>query len=120
MGVTAGNSELPVYEKTARSRFYAELNDFLEPEKKQKEFSFSFSGSPAVKDAIEALGVPHPEVDVILVNGRSVGFDYPLRVSDRVSVYPVFESLDISPLIRLRGKPLRKTAFILDVHTIMD
>lgn len=103
-------------EKTAWFRFYAELNDFLDPEKRQKEFLYRFNGSPAVKDAIEALGVPHPEVDVILANGSSVGFDYLLQVSDRVSVYPVFESLDISPLIRLRERPLRKTAFILDVH----
>jgi uncharacterized protein with PIN domain len=73
-------------------------------------------GQPSVKDAIEALGVPHPEVDLILVNGASVGFDHRLRHGDRIAVYPVFESLDISPLIRLRAKPLRATAFILDVH----
>jgi uncharacterized protein with PIN domain len=35
---------------------------------------------------------------------------------DRVAVYPVFESLDITPLVKLRNAPLRRSAFILDVH----
>ena len=69
-----------------------------------------------MKDSIEALGVPHPEVDLVLVNGASVGFDYLLRDGDRVSVYPVFEALDIAPVSRLRPAPLRDTRFIVDVN----
>jgi len=102
--------------KSARFRFYEELNDFLPPERRKKEFDYTFREHPAVKDPIEALGVPHTEVDLILVNGKSVAFDYQLQDSDRVSVYPVFESLDISPLVRLRPGPLRHPAFVLDVH----
>jgi hypothetical protein len=100
----------------ATFRFYAELNDFLPEERRQREFTYEFSGSPAVKDAIEALGVPHVEVDLILVNGRSVPFSYRLQPGDRVAVYPMFESLDISPLTRLRPQPLRRQAFVADVH----
>jgi uncharacterized protein with PIN domain len=62
------------------------------------------------------LGVPHSEVDLILVNDESMGFDYKLQDGDRVAVYPVFESFDISPLQRLRPKPLRKTAFMVDAN----
>ena len=62
------------------------------------------------------LGVPHSEVDLILVNDDSVGFDYKLQDGDRVAVYPVFESFDISPLQRLRPKPLRNTAFMVDAN----
>ena len=105
-----------VYDKAANFRFYEELNDFLPENKRKIEYSYAFYGTPAVKDAIEAEGVPHTEVDLILVNGKSVGFDYLLQHSDRVSVYPVFETLDISPVIRLREKPLRESKFILDVH----
>jgi uncharacterized protein with PIN domain len=101
---------------SATFRFYAELNDFLPAEKHQRASVYTFRGTPAVKDAIEAQGVPHTEVDLLLVNGASVGFDYQLRHGDRVSVYPVFESLDISPIVRLRESPLRRTAFVLDVH----
>jgi len=101
---------------SARFRFYEELNDFLPPERCKKEFDYAFREHPAVKDPIEALGVPHTEVDLILVNGQSVGFDHQLQDGDRISVYPVFESLDISPLLRLRPEPLRQPAFVLDVH----
>ena len=100
---------------SAQFRFYAELNDLLPADRRQKTFSHHFGGRPSVKDAIESLGVPHVEVDLILVNGASVGFDHHLAHGDRVSVYPVFESLDISPIVCLRAEPLRRTAFVLDV-----
>ena len=102
--------------KTARFRFYAELNDFLPAGKRQLAFDYSFTGSPSIKDAIEAVGVPHPEVDLVVVNGASVGWDYHLASGDDVSVYPVFEAMDISHIVRLRPKPLRVTRFVLDVH----
>lgn len=101
---------------TAYFRFYEELNDFLAPIKRKRMVAYDFQGNPSVKHAIEAMGVPHPEVDLILANGRSVDFGYRLVNEDRVSVYPVFESLDISPVVRLRPEPLRKSTFVLDVH----
>ena len=100
----------------AQFRFYAELNDFLGRGRRQLDCAYRFRGTPAVKDAVEAFGVPHTEVDVILVNGVSVPFNHRLRDGDQVSVYPVFESLDITPVIRLRPRPLRTTRFALDVH----
>ena len=103
-------------EYTAEFRFYAELNDFLPPEQRKRTIHYRFSGNPGIKDPIEAFGVPHTEVELIIVNGQPVGFDYQLHVSDRVAIYPVFESLDISPLLRLREKPLRNPRFIIDVN----
>jgi uncharacterized protein with PIN domain len=102
--------------KTAQFRFYEELNDFLPRRNRKVEFDYAFEGSPSIKDAIEAIGVPHVEVDLILVGGLSVSFSYRLKDRDRVSVYPVFESLDVSSVTRLRTKPLRSPRFILDVH----
>lgn len=103
-------------EKQVTFRFYEELNDFLPPERRKVAFAYPFKGTPSVKDAIEASGVPHVEVDLILVNGRSVGFDYLLKGGDNISVYPVFETLEISPICHLRSKPLREVKFILDTH----
>ncbi len=100
----------------AEFRFYEELNDFLKPEQRQRTVPYRFDGHPGIKDPIEALGVPHVEVDLIVVNGESVGFDYQLQDGDRVAVYPVFESLDVAPLVKLRDKPLRKIAFVVDVN----
>jgi uncharacterized protein len=100
----------------ARFRFYEELNEFLPLYKRKKLFEYSFKGNPSVKDAIEALGVPHVEVDFILINSISVNFSKKLLDGDMVSVYPVFETLDLTPVLHLREKPLRDTKFILDVH----
>jgi hypothetical protein len=65
---------------------------------------------------IEALGVPHTEVELVLVNGESVGFDRLLGDGDRVAVYPKFEALDIAPLLRVRERPLRVMRFVADAH----
>jgi uncharacterized protein with PIN domain len=65
---------------------------------------------------VEALGVPHTEIDLILVNGKSVNFNYVIMGGDDVSVYPVFESLNISNVQHLRPKPLREPKFIVDEH----
>jgi uncharacterized protein with PIN domain len=102
--------------KSAFFRFYSELNDFLPKRMRAREFLYGFEGRPTVKHVIESIGVPHTEIDLILVNGISVDFGHYLEDRDRVSVYPVFERLDIHPIVRLRSEPLRKTAFILDVH----
>lgn len=106
----------PHYGKYAEFRFYEELNDFLPISQRKQTLPYRFNGAPAIKDPIEALGVPHTEVELIIVNGESAGFDYKLQNKDRVAVYPVFEGLDISPLIKLRDKPLRKTAFVADAN----
>lgn len=97
-------------------RYYEELNDFLPQDQRKKDISFSFAGRRSVKDLIESMGVPHVEVDMILVNGLSVDFAYIINDGDRISVYPVFESMDISGVTRLRPSPLRETKFVLDVH----
>ena len=97
-------------------RFYEELNDFLPPGRRKLPFQVPFSLKRSVKDLIEALGVPHVEVDLILVNGESVSFEHPVADGDFISVYPVFELLDIRPLTRLRPEPLREPRFVADVH----
>jgi uncharacterized protein with PIN domain len=100
----------------AEFRFYEELNDCLPAALRQRSFSHRFSGTPAVKDVVEALGVPHTEIDLILVDGKSVRFGYKLRGGERVAVYPMFERFDITPIHRLRPKPLRDPRFVADVH----
>ncbi len=124
-----------MYVVQAHFRFYAELNDFLPPERRQVAFTHVFAGRVAVKDMIESLGVPHTEVELILVGeddvrgpgavpgagaragaSRSVDFSYLVQDGDRISVYPVFESLDVAPVPRVRAEPLRHPRFVLDVH----
>jgi len=97
-------------------RFYAELNDFLPPALRAVDIGHEFRRRASVKDMIESFGVPHTEVEVILVNGRAVDFSYIVQDGDRISVYPVFESVDITPLLRLRPQPLRRPKFVLDCN----
>ena len=97
-------------------RFYEELNDFLKEDQRKTCFSHELKQPGSIKDLIESIGVPHTEVDLIIVNGESVDFNYQVQHGDHISVYPVFESLDISPLKHCQPKPLRNPRFVLDVH----
>ncbi|HMO45157.1 MAG TPA: Mut7-C RNAse domain-containing protein [Rubrivivax sp.] len=100
----------------ATFRFYEELNDFLAPARRGHEFGARCARAASAKHMIEALGVPHTEVELVLVNGESVGFGHALADGDRVAVYPKFEAFDITPLLRVRQWPLRETRFIADAH----
>ncbi|MHC1719277.1 MAG: Mut7-C RNAse domain-containing protein [Clostridiaceae bacterium] len=97
-------------------RFYGELNDFLRLNQRYIAFTHFFNGQPSVKDLIESLGVPHPEVDMILIDGESADFSRKLLGDEIVSVYPLFSSLDVSAVTRVRPAELSEFRFILDVH----
>jgi uncharacterized protein len=100
----------------AEFRFYEELNDFLPPERRKQAFWHACARAATVKNAIEAIGVPHTEVELILVNGESVDFSQIVREGDRVAVFPCFETFDVRPLLRVREAPLREPRFIADAH----
>lgn len=97
-------------------RFHGELNYFLPPSQQQVSFTHCFKGRASIKDMIEALGVPHPEVDSIAVNGESVDFSYIVQDGDRIEVYPISASTEITPTIRVRPPALSIPRFVLDVH----
>jgi uncharacterized protein len=97
-------------------RFYGELNDFLQPDRRGRMLIHRFDVSPSIKDAIESLGVPHPEVELMVVNQEPVDFSYPLRPGDYVSIYPAFHSIDLGAIPELRPKLDRPPRFVLDVH----
>lgn len=97
-------------------RFYAQLNDFLPARQRGRRFTLVLPAPASVKDTIEALGVPHPEVDVILVNGESEDFTYRLQDGDHVSVYPAFRSIDVASLRRSGSDLPQPVRFALDVH----
>jgi uncharacterized protein with PIN domain len=101
---------------TATFRFYEELNDFLPRERRGREFSCACARAATAKHMIEALGVPHTEVELVLINGESAGFGVLLSDGDRVAVFPKFEALDVTPLLRIREHALRVTRFVADAH----
>jgi uncharacterized protein with PIN domain len=97
-------------------RVYEELNNYLPPERRKVTFSDTFDPGTSIKDVIYKLGIPSDEVDLVLVNEESVNLSYHPRNGDRISLYPVFESIDISPFVKIRAQPLRRIRFVADVH----
>jgi uncharacterized protein with PIN domain len=96
--------------------FLGALSDFFPPTKRGRPTPHVFRGARSVKDAVEALGVPHVEVDVILVNGVSVRFDHPLRDGDQVSVYPFDVSPESGSIVHLQAPLSAPPTFVADVH----
>lgn len=103
-------------EKTATFTFYGSLNYFPALSGSESEVEFKFTGTPAIKDAIEAMGVPHPEVDVILINNLPVAFYYPLKNKDKVEVYPAAAGIQWPENFSLMAKHPAPARFVLDVH----
>ncbi len=97
-------------------RIYAELNDFLRADRRHVAFEYFYHGPVTIKEAIENLGIPHSSVDLVLVNGEPAGFNCHLAANDYISVYPVFELLDISAISKVRKDTLRNIRFIVDCH----
>ena len=97
-------------------RAYAELNDFLAPELRGATVRRPFRPHQTVKDVLEAMGIPHTEIDLILVNGDPADFDHRPTAGDRIAAYPMFEALDVGSTTRLRPVPLREPRFVVDVN----
>lgn len=97
-------------------RPYAELNDFLAPASRGATLRRPFRPHQTVKDVLEAMGIPHTEVDLVLVNGSPQVFSYRPHSGDRIATYPMFEALVIGVTARLRPVPLRDLRFVVDVN----
>jgi hypothetical protein len=93
-------------------RLYEELNDFLPLNKRKRRFAYRLKSGISVKKLLAELGVPRDQVELVLMNDRSVGFSHILKPGEFVSLYPVFESFDVGSLICARKKPLRRTRFL--------
>ena len=100
----------------ANFHFHGELNFFLPPERKEVNFVHQFKKRPSIKDTIEALGVPHPEVYCIDVNGENVDFSYILTDGDKVEVYPISAGKSLEPNLIVRPPEPKEKCFVLDVH----
>jgi uncharacterized protein with PIN domain len=100
---------------TAIFTFYGSLQDFFPAEENPERIVYAFRGEPAVKDSIEALGPPHPEVAGITINNHPASFSSKLKHGDRIAVYS-FDDFDGCGASREPDQPPGKPQFILDVH----
>jgi uncharacterized protein len=97
-------------------RLYAELNEHLPLHARMRPFDVAVEEDATALQVLEALKIPESEVDLILVNGEACNSQQVLRAGDCVSVYPLFESFDISGVTKVRPGALRQPRFVLDVH----
>jgi len=102
---------------TAHFTFYGTLNFFLTRRHKYTTFSHKFDWKASIKDMIESLGPPHPEVELLIVNGESVSWDYIVQPDDVVKVYPDYQTVGVTAnKIRLFPPYPGRPRFILDTH----
>ena len=97
-------------------RFYGALNDFLPPGRRRTRLMCRFRYPTSIKDLIESLGVPHPEVERLTVNGELVDFHYIVGDGDRIAAYPPFHTLDLGETGRLVPTLSGPPRFVADVH----
>ncbi len=101
----------------ATFHFHQELNTFLPRRGKNKPVEHIFDWRASIKDMIESLGIPHSEIELILVNGKSVDFNYIMEDEDVVDVYPRFDLVESQDKVQLRP-PVdpQNVKFVLDTH----
>jgi uncharacterized protein len=100
-------------------RVYAELNGFIAPERRHADVRLTLRERDSGKDVIESIGVPHTEVELVLVNGTSVGFAYRVQDGDRIAVYPSLKSTELDSIegaVPLRPPLEGAPRFVLDMH----
>ena len=98
----------------ARLTFHGDLNFFLRP-KSSRSVERVLSERTSIKDVIESCGIPHPEVDLILIDGEPVDFSRVLENDAAVEVYPMTaDRRTCFPEKRLQMTDIQK--FMADGH----
>jgi uncharacterized protein len=100
----------------AHFTFFGNLNDFLSKRNKNTSITYSFNGTPTVKDAVEAIGVPHVEVEWMLLNGQPAQFHTSLHAEDRVDVFPQDTLPPLPHPSAVRNRQALPHTFALDTH----
>lgn len=97
-------------------RFYGTLPDLLPSKSHAPVARFPLSEVAAVKHVIESLGVPHPEVAAILVNGQPADFTAQVAGGDVVQVYDQASTPAPNGFPPLRLPLAQPVRFVLDAH----
>ena len=97
-----------------RLRFHGGLNVFLGSKASDAVIERPLAEKTSIKDVIESCGVPHPEVDLILVDDQPVGFGHTVAADAKVEVFPV-ENRDTNNTIK-RLQTVGIIKFVADGH----
>jgi uncharacterized protein with PIN domain len=100
----------------AKFYFKGQLRDFLKKNQNKNFIEVQFNGHETIKHLIEAIGVPHTEVEALIVNGNYVGFNYFISGGEVVEVYPVNYKKKTRLKSILRDDFEGELRFVLDSH----
>lgn len=89
---------------TAYFLLHGRLMDFLPRDPKERQITINFEGRQSIKHLVESLGVPHPEIGQIQVNGRNQTPGWITQDGDQVEIFPVENGSLVEP------------RFLLDCH----
>jgi uncharacterized protein with PIN domain len=92
--------------------FHGDLSFFLKREERNCVVNRVLSHKSSVKDVIESCGVPHPEIDLILCDGRPVDFAFQLESEAAIDVFPI--TTELFPECRLQDRDV--STFVADGH----
>ena len=73
---------------TVRLHVYGDLDFFFGSRTRRGKVERHLSEKTSVKDVIESCGIPHPEVDLILLNGKAVDFACAVNGDAEIELYP--------------------------------
>ena len=103
-----GVGSTPAVDPRVTVRVHGDLRDFLPARLRDVTVVRPIDGRPGVKDVIEALGIPHPEIGRVAVNGREVPLTQRVGPGDEIEV----EALTLAAAAAF-ARPAR---FVLDGH----
>src|SRR5438046_10134296 len=112
--ITTRESRNDVSSFLVRLNFHGDLSFFLRPKRRPEIIERQLAEKTSIKDVIESCGVPHPEVDLILVNGQPVDFNHNLQTKVGVDFYQVGFLPTLFTAKRLQGSHFIK--FVSDGH----
>jgi uncharacterized protein with PIN domain len=100
----------------AKFRFYAELNAFISPSYRYRSFTYHYPDDATLKHVIEALGVPHTEVELVVVDSKPANLSDRMQEGMYVSVFPHFHSFELNSHGEHVHPNMPNEKFIADAH----
>lgn len=67
---------------------HGKLNDFLPNHSIENSVQVPFNQKTALKHIVEVIGIPHPEVGIVQVDGHEAGLNYAVQDGDQVHIFP--------------------------------
>ena len=97
---------------TAQFQFFGRLQDFLPRDQRDRVIAVDFRGRQSIKHLAESLGVPHPEIGQVQINGQEGTLSSITQDGDQVEVYPIPNGCPVEPRFLLDNHLGRLTAYL--------